>query len=104
MQAQSKRKPHNNIPGYVCELRSKHPKLPGHIVILDRDNGADDIDADERWLVAHMAGDALGCFVAVRNQAIARDLMKATAAGGNDVDLGQHCGYALRIAQEATSI
>lgn len=37
----STRKPHNNLSGYVCELKSKHPKLMGHFVIFDKNKGGD---------------------------------------------------------------
>ena len=86
----STRKPHNHLPGYRAELKSKHLKLPGHIVIFDRQNGGDWIDATERWVVMHINGDDCGCTVAVGSLTSARDLMKNVANGGDDVDLGQN--------------
>lgn len=86
MMATSKRKPHNNNVGYVCELKSKHPKLPGYFVIYDRDAGFD-CDADYRWIVMH---EPSSCHVALPSLRSARDVMKHAAAGGDDVDFGQH--------------
>ncbi len=67
------RKPHSTLAGYVCELKAK---LGGHIVVFDRENGADDIDADTRWIVMHMPSSL---HVAVHSQAQARDVMKGVA-------------------------
>ena len=87
---QSLRKPHSDTLGYVCELKSKHPKLPGHFVIVDRQKGGDWLDAPNRWVLVHMTGDACGCFVSLPTQADARALLKHMAGGGNDADFGQH--------------
>lgn len=84
--AVSKRKPHNHIPGYVAERVSKHPKLPGHFVIYDRNKGFE-IDADERWIVMHEPSSA---HIAVKTLAIARSIMYAAAEGGNEIDFGQN--------------
>jgi len=86
----SSRKPHNHLAGYRAELRSKHPGLPGHIVIFDRANGGEWIAADGRWIVMHIDGDALGCMVEVGSMQSARELMKHVANGGDEVDLGQN--------------
>lgn len=67
------RKPHSGNAGYVCELRCK---LGGHIVIYDRQNGADYIDADDRWIVMH---EPSSLHVSVRSLAHARDIMKGVA-------------------------
>ena len=83
-------RPHSNTAGYVTERRSHHPRLPGHFVIIDRKNGGDWIDADDRWVVIHINGDACGCMVSLTSLPAARDIMRAMAAGGDDVDLGQH--------------
>lgn len=84
----STRKPHNGNAGYVCELKSKHPKLPGHFVIYDRDaDPSPGIDADHRWVVMH---EPSGHVVAVKSLRDARALMKSMAAGGNEADLGQY--------------
>jgi len=84
----SSRKPHNQNAGYVCERKSSHPKLPGHFVIYDRDaNPSPGIDADDRWILMH---EPSSYHVSVRSLRLARELMSAMAAGGNDVDLGQN--------------
>lgn len=83
----SARKPHNQNAGYVCELKSQHPQLPGHFVIYDRNQPNVDIDADDRWILMH---EPSSYHVSVSSLRVARELMKAMAAGGNDVDLGQH--------------
>ncbi len=85
----SVRKPHNHLPGYRAELKSKHPDLTGHIVIFDRVNGGDWIDALDRWVVMHINGDDCGGMVSVASLASARDAMKHVANGGNEIDLGQ---------------
>lgn len=67
------RKPHRNDDGYVCELRCR---LGGHVVIYDRQRGADWIDADERWIVMHQPSTR---HVAVPSLAFARDIMRGVA-------------------------
>lgn len=89
----SKRKPHNNIDGYVAELKSHHPKLPGYFAIFDRNKGATwMIGEDEpRYAVAHIRADNLfGSFVTLSSLPAARAVMKDMAAGGNTADLGQY--------------
>lgn len=81
----SARKPHNEDAGYVCELRSKHPKLPGHFVIYDARVAG--IDADHRWVVMHQPSTHL---VSIKTLAEAREVMREMAKGGNIVDLGQY--------------
>ena len=82
------RKPHNGNAGYVCELKSKHPKLTGHFVIYDRDaDPSPGIDCDCRWVVMHEpSSHHVGC----KSLATARQLMKSMAAGGDDADFGQN--------------
>jgi hypothetical protein len=82
----SNRKPHMENAGYVTERKSRHPKLPGHFVVYDRDNGFE-IDADHRWIVMH---EPSSYHVAVSSRAHAQALMVAMAAGGDDADFGQH--------------
>jgi len=84
------RKPHRDTAGYVTERKSKHPKLPGHFVIIDRQQGGDWIDADHRWIVIHANGDKFGCMVALKSLTSARDIMYHVCAGGDDIDFGQH--------------
>lgn len=88
IRGESKRKPHNGLAGYVCELKSHHPKLPGHFVILDRDaEPSPGIDADHRWIVVHEPSTH---HVAVPSLRTARAIMKGMAHGENVVDLGQY--------------
>lgn len=89
----SKRKLFNDAAGYVCQLKSKHPKLPGYFVIFDRNKGGDWVTGSdgERYGVIHGRPDGtLGCVVTVPNMSSARALMKAMAAGSNVCDLGQY--------------
>lgn len=84
----SKRKPHADNAGYVAERISRHPLLPGHFVIYDRDaEPSPGIDANERWIVMHEPSSYLVC---VSNLPAAREIMCDMAAGGNIADLGQH--------------
>ena len=46
--AQSKRKPYNGDAGYHCSLKTRF----GHVVLYDRRNGGDWIDAGARWVLA----------------------------------------------------
>jgi len=88
--AMSNRKPHNHLPGYVCELKSHHPKLPGHFVVF-RSKDMDLDCGDCRYAVAHMpTADTMGALVGVGNLPSARAVMKDMAAGGNVADFGQH--------------
>lgn len=83
----SARKPHNQNAGYVTERKSKHPKLPGHFVIYDREQPNVDIDADERWIVMH---EPSSYHVSCTSLRVAREVMEVMAAGGDDYDFGQH--------------
>ena len=89
----STRKPHNHLAGYICELKSKHPKLPGHFGIFARDKGGDwatGVDGD-RYAVVHLKPDGtLGNAVCLPNLPSAREVMKDIASGGNIADFGQH--------------
>lgn len=89
----STRKPHNDLAGYVCELKSHHPKLPGHFTVFARDKGGDWVTgADgDRYAVAHIkTDDAMGCVVCLPNLPSARALMKDMAVGSDIADFGQH--------------
>jgi hypothetical protein len=89
----SARKPHNDCEGYVCELKSKHPKLPGHFVIFDKNKGGDWVTGSDggRYAVVHCKSDGtLGCLVTVPALPSARAIMKDMADGGNVADLGQY--------------
>lgn len=82
------RKPHMSNAGYVTERKSKHPKLPGHFVVYDRDaNPSPGIDADERWIVMH---EPSSHHIAVSSLRAARALMAAMAAGDDCADFGQY--------------
>ena len=45
-----KRKPHDDYAGYVSE-RKVHAYPGGYVIILDRKNGGDWVDAGNRWVV-----------------------------------------------------
>lgn len=68
----STRKPHNNVEGYVCELKCT---LGGHIVIYDA-KYATWIDAAERWVVLH---EPSSLHVCVKTLSTAREIMKQVA-------------------------
>ena len=74
----SKRKPHNENAGYVAERRCR-TRCGGHIVIYDRERGAEDIDADERWVVMH---EPSSIHVAVRTRRMAYRMMNDAAEQG----------------------
>ena len=89
----SNRKPHNNLAGYVCERKSKHPKLPGHFAVFDKKNGGDWVTGTdgERWGVLHIKPDGeAGCVVCLTALPSARALMVDMAEGSDVADLGQH--------------
>lgn len=89
----SNRKPHNNLAGYVCERKSKHPKLPGHFGIFDRNNGGAWVTGDDglRWGVAHLKGDGtVGGVVTFSGLPSARALMLDMSQGSEAADFGQH--------------
>lgn len=75
----SKRKPYNDVLGYVAS-RKCHHSCGGHIVIYDREKGAD-IDADARWVVMH---EPSGNHVAFSTRRQASDVMKDLASGKNE--------------------
>lgn len=82
------RKPHNHLAGYIGELKSNHPKLPGYFTIFDRDNGGGWITSyqEKRYGVAHMKLDGtVGGVVCFTNLPDARGLMKAMALGKGEV-------------------
>lgn len=66
-------KPHRNNAGYVCEMKAK---LGGHVVIYDRESGAGDIDADQRWIVMHEPSSR---HIEIGSLAHARTVMKGVA-------------------------
>lgn len=77
----SKRKPFNNDAGYKASLRAPF----GHVVIYDRQNGGDWIDAETRWVVAAYDHDELNIgFLECESERIARDTMKAARDGDAD--------------------
>lgn len=89
----SNRKPHNDWDGYVCERKSHHPQLPGHLIVLDRQRGGDWVDSNERWVVFYEPAKECGFdqgIVGVPTKASAIDIMKHAANGGNDIDFGQN--------------
>jgi len=66
-------KPHRDDAGYVAEMKCK---LGGHIVIYDRENGGNWIDADTRWIVMHQPS---GNHVAAKSLSMARSTMQGVA-------------------------
>lgn len=75
----SKRKPLNDTAGYVA---SRKCVQGGYVMVIDRKNGGDWIDADTRWVVckhdANLAGEAI---LEMDTKAHAIQLMKDTAEG-----------------------
>ena len=72
----SKAKPYNRVAGYVAS-RKVHNKYGGHMVIYDREKGADWIEnASHRWIVGH---EPSGKKVQVTTRADAINLMKVCA-------------------------
>ena len=89
----STRKPHNDLAGYVCELKSKHPKLPGHFVIFDKNKGGEWITGSDglRYAVIHAKpDDTFGCLIGFSSLPSARGVMKEMCAGSDIGDFGQH--------------
>ena len=89
----STRKPHNDLAGYVCERKSKHPKLPGYFAVFDKNKGGDWVTGTdgERWGVLHIKPDgSAGCIVTLTQLKHARDLAVDMANGSDAADLGQH--------------
>lgn len=88
----STRKPHNHLAGYVCELKSHHPKLPGHFVVFARDKGGGWVTGTDgdRYAVMHINGGQCGAMVCLPNLPSARAVMQDMAAGSNVADLSQH--------------
>ena len=75
----SQRKPFAGEPGYVCSLRAPF----GHVVVLDRENGAQLGPEGSRWVVAAYNGTrtplaTLPC----RSQSSARRAMKEARTRG----------------------
>ena len=74
----SKRNPYSGDAGYRAVLKTEF----GHVVLYDRQNGGDWIDAETRWVV--IAFDASGANVAIldaTSERHARGIMRDTAAG-----------------------
>lgn len=79
--APSTRKPLNDTAGYVCQRKCK---LGGYVMIIDRSNGGDWIDAEDRWVVMHCpigpeGQIQMGRFVCGRSLPQAREVMKHVA-------------------------
>ena len=83
----SNRKPHNDTAGYVCERRHPHG---GWLMLLDRQNGGDWVDADTRWVLVRMDVGHMACgTVAVVSRAMAYDIINNECRHGiHDVDWG----------------
>ncbi|TXH41324.1 MAG: hypothetical protein E6Q97_37780 [Desulfurellales bacterium] len=81
------RNPYTKNAGYVTAQESRHPKLPGHFVIYDRNQPGVDVDADDRWIVMH---EPSSYHVSCTSLRVAREVMTIVADGGDDYDFGQH--------------
>jgi hypothetical protein len=90
----SARKPHNNNAGYVAELRCR---LGGHIVIYDRERGADYIEGAGRWVVMH---EPSSLHVVVGSLAHARSIMKGVARAATRDEAAIHADI---LPSEATT-
>lgn len=66
------RKPHNDILGYVCELRNRRTGI-GHVVIYDRNKGFD-CDADYRYVISCEGHNTM---TSAPSMPRAREIMKA---------------------------
>ena len=78
----SKRKPLNDTAGYVC---SRKCAQGGYVMVVDRENGGDWINAETRWVVAkYDAGLACEGLMDLPTKADAIGFMKETAAGLDD--------------------
>ena len=74
----SARKPFNGDAGYKASLRTWF----GWVVIYDRENGGDWIDADSRWVVAAYDEDKMNlALLEARSEREARRVMKDTRDG-----------------------
>lgn len=73
------RKPFAGEPGYVCSLRAQF----GHVVVFDRENGAQLGPEGSRWVVAAYNGERTPlATVPCRSQSAARTTMKEARARG----------------------
>src|SRR5574339_17024 len=68
----STRKPHNDILGYVCELRNRRTGV-GHVVIYDRNKGFD-CDAEYRYIISCETHNTM---TSAPSMPKAREIMKA---------------------------
>ena len=77
----SNRKPFNDDAGYKCSLRAPF----GHVVVYDRKNGGDWIDADTRWVVSAYDHEELNiALLECETERLARDTMKGARDGHHD--------------------
>ena len=65
------RKPHNDVVGYVCEMKNKTTQ--GWVVIYDKNKGFD-CDTDDRYVIVC---ELHHCFTATTSMPKAREIMKA---------------------------
>lgn len=66
------RKPHNDILGYVCELRNRRTGV-NYVVIYDRNKGFD-CDADYRYIISC---EEHGVMTSAPSMPRAREIMKS---------------------------
>lgn len=75
----SRRKPLNDTAGYVCSRKCVDG---GYVMVVDRNNGGDWIDATTRWVVSkHDSGLLNQGLIDMPTKADAIEFMKATAIG-----------------------
>lgn len=92
-ETKSKRKPHNDLAGYVCERKSFHPKLLGYFVIFDKNKGGEWVTGEDgnRYAVLHIKeDDTSGCVITFTSLPTARAVMVDMTQGGDIGDFGQH--------------
>lgn len=78
----SKRKPLNDTAGYVC---SRKCVQGGYVMVIDRKNGGDWIDAETRWVVDKRDDNLFNeGLMDMPTKADAIAFMKETAAGLDD--------------------
>lgn len=77
----SKRKPFNGDAGYVASLKAPF----GHVVIYDRENGGEWIDAGSRWVVSSWTHEKANiALLEVSSLRRAREVMKDARDGFHD--------------------
>ena len=74
----SKRKPLNDTAGYVASRKTPF----GYLMILDRQNGGDWVDAEERWVISALTPEFSNiAFTTAKSLKDARATMKDAING-----------------------